>query len=252
MHAIILAGGEGTRLRPLTDDKPKPMVEIDGVPMLEHQLRQLDKAGINDIVVCESYRADKIQDYFGDGKRFGMNIKHISLPKEINSSGAIKAAIEEVPSDEQNVLVLYGDIISDVDFEALLSQHTSQGALLTAVTIPLKSPYGVWQEDDEGRVTSFQEKPNIETNSGIFAANRGIIPFLTDGEDFFGGTVVPIMNLGGNQRGTGMIQTYRHKGFWRDIADLTNLTDAEAYKDEWMIKSSNSIEGGISSPEQGK
>ncbi len=255
MHAIILAGGEGTRLRPLTNDRPKPMVEIDGTPMLEHQIRQLRKAGIIDITILENYLPQKIRDYFGDGSKFGVNITHLEVAKELQSGGAIKKAIEDtLPKEESNFLVLYGDIISDVDLEALANQHLSQEALLTAVTIPVKSPYGVWQEDNEGRVSSFQEKPFIETNSGIFAANRGITDFLTlrtspegiiEGRDFFGGTVVPVMKLGGNKRGTSMIQTFIHEGFWRDIADIKNLEEATALKNEWEIDPST-LEGPIS------
>src|SRR3989344_5592184 len=119
MYAIILAGGEGTRLRPLTDTKPKSMVEIGKSPILEHQIRQLKKAGVNNIVICESYLPESIQSYFSDGKKFGVNLKHLELAKELNSAGAIKRAFGEIPEEEKDILVLYGDIISDVDIGAL-------------------------------------------------------------------------------------------------------------------------------------
>lgn len=245
MHAIILAGGEGTRLRPLTIDRPKPMVEIDGTPIIEHQIRQLLKAGIKDITILENYLPQKIQEYLGDGSKFGVNITHLELPKELQSSGAIKKAIEStIPESESNFLVLYGDIISNVDLKGLAEQHTSQEALITAVTIPVKFPYGVWQEDDMGRVNSFKEKPFIDTNSGLFAANRGILDFLREGKDFFGGTIVPIIELGRNGRGTSLIKTFPHspEGFWRDIADTKNLEEAEAHKSEWELNPS-ALEG---------
>lgn len=242
MHAIILAGGRGERLMPLTESVPKPMVKIDGKPILEHQIRQLKESGINNIIICEAYRSDVIQDYFGDGKKFGVDIKHLVLDQGLGSAGSIKHALQNIPDSEANTLVLYGDIISDVDLKKLSQEHIARNALLTAVSIPVKFPYGVWENDNKGRVKSFSEKPYINTNSGIFAINRGIRDFLTDGKDFFNGTVVPLVE-GGKQstRGTGIVQTFSHDGYWRDIATKDNRDDCETEANQWKINEQHSV-----------
>lgn len=165
MRALILAGGEGIRLRPLTNDRPKPMVEVCGKPILEHQIRQLRQAGITDITVLESYLPHVIQSHFGDGSRFGIDMTHIVAGKELQSGGAIKKGLESISPLERNVLVLFGDIISNVDLRKLMKQHVTDEALLTAVCIPERSQYGIWQTDEEGRVSSFLEKPPQNTNA---------------------------------------------------------------------------------------
>lgn len=263
--AFILAGGNGTRIlgdlekrkgRPLTEDEkiPKSMFEIDDVPMIVHQLRQVARAGITDITILEGFKAKIIQDYLGDGSSLGLHITHLVLDQRLQSGGAIKSAIEQTRlSNIANFLVLYGDIISNVDLGKLVEQHIAREALVTAVTIPKKSDYGIWQKDRDGRAVSFQEKPPEDTNSAIFAVNRAVTDFITvkpnaegvhEGKDFFGGTVVPIMNsimnLGNlrerqGSRGTSMIQTFDYKGPWWDVADLGKLEEAQAHLSEWEL-----------------
>jgi NDP-sugar pyrophosphorylase family protein len=231
-YGIILAGGNGTRLMPLTQDRPKPMVEIAGAPILEHQIRQLKRGGIENIIILESYKHEIIQDYFSDGENFGVRIKHLVLPQELKSAGAIKSALENIPEEERDVLILYGDNISNVDIDAVIKRHTQNSAfLITAVTVEKLSPFGEWNVDNTGgRIQSFREKPNHVTNTGIFLVNRGIADFLADGKDFFGEVVQVISSQGG-----GVFQTYKHNGFWEDIADLDRLKAAECARAEWKL-----------------
>lgn len=229
MYSIILAGGRGSRLAPLTDDRPKPMVEINGAPMLEHQVRQLETAGIKNLVVCESYRGDVIRNHFGDGSHFGVSMQHLDLEFNLNSAGAIKKALDVIPRGEKNVALVFGDIISNIDMAELMRQHARNDALVTAVVKGVTLPYGEWQVKD-GRTVGFREKPTLLNNAAVFAINSGIYDFLVEGKDFSKGTMEPLTRGGGN-----LIQTFEHSGFWKDIADKNYLLEAEGARHEWEL-----------------
>ena len=125
MMALILAGGRGERLRPLTDKIPKPLLPVKGKPLLEWQVELLKKYRINEIMICGHYMFDKIKEYFGTGARFGVNIKYIYEEVPLGTGGAMKNAESEINS---TVVVIYGDIFTDINIKNLLTFHKSKKA----------------------------------------------------------------------------------------------------------------------------
>ncbi len=130
MMALILAGGRGERLRPLTDKIPKPLLPVKGKPLLEWQVELLKKYRINEIMICGHYMFDKIKEYFGTGARFGVNIKYIYEEVPLGTGGAMKNAESEINS---TVVVIYGDIFTDINIKNLLTFHKSKKADATIV-----------------------------------------------------------------------------------------------------------------------
>lgn len=175
MKALFLAGGFGTRLRPITNDLPKPMVPIMGKPLLERNIENLKKFGISEIVLSTCYKPNKIKKYFGDGSRFGVKISYICEDEPLGTAGAIKNA-EKFFDD--TFLVFNADILSDFDISDMISFHKQKGALATIAVTHVDNPsaYGVIEHDENGFITAFKEKPKPdETSSNLI--NAGVYIF---------------------------------------------------------------------------
>ncbi|NPV89645.1 MAG: NDP-sugar synthase [Firmicutes bacterium] len=176
MKALFLAGGIGTRLRPITEDLPKPMVPIMGKPLLERNIENLKKYNIiNEIVLSTCYKPHKIENHFGDGKKFGVKISYISEDIPLGTGGAIKNA--ECFFDD-TFLVFNADIISDIDILDMIRFHHEKKALATIAVTQVDDPsaYGVIEHDKNGYITAFKEKPKPhETKSNLI--NAGVYIF---------------------------------------------------------------------------
>ena len=175
MKALFLAGGLGTRLRPLTNNLPKPMVPIMGKALLERNIENLKRFGIDEIVLSTCYKPAKIQKYFGDGSRFGVKISYICEDEPLGTAGAIKNA-ERFFND--TFLVFNADILSDFDISEMIKYHREKGALATIAVTQVDNPsaYGVIEHDENGFITAFKEKPKPnETTSNLI--NAGIYIF---------------------------------------------------------------------------
>lgn len=164
MPALILAGGLGTRLRPVVDDKPKPMAGVNGKPFLEHQLAFLQRYGISHFVLCVGYRRRQIQDYFRDGSRWGVRIDYAIEEQPLGTAGALKNAQQFVGGP---FLVLNGDSFFDADLHQLLRFHeearqTTQGpgylGAIALTRVPEADAYGTVQLAAGGRIVKFAEK----------------------------------------------------------------------------------------------
>ena len=176
MKAMILAAGKGTRVQPLTYELPKPMIPILGKPVMEYLVEHLVKYGIQEIMVNVSYLHQKIEDYFGEGQRFGAQIGYSFegymtddgevMPKPIGSAGGLKKIQEFGGFFDETTLVICGDALIDLDIKSALFEHKRKGAMVSIITkeVPLDkaSDYGMVVTDEEGRVLSFQEKPKPE------------------------------------------------------------------------------------------
>src|SRR5260221_9284016 len=128
MKAVILAGGEGTRLRPLTSNQPKPMMPIANRPMMEHIVRLLADHGFDDVVVTVAFLANHIRNYFGDGSDFGVQIRYATEDSPLGTAGSVRNAAAEL---DDTFMVISGDVLSDIDLDAVVKAHRSSGALAT-------------------------------------------------------------------------------------------------------------------------
>jgi len=183
MKAVILAGGLGKRLRPLTDSKPKPLIEIGGKPILAMQLDWLKQNGIFEAVLCIGFLKEKIIDFVGNGRRFGVKVGYVVEEEPLGTGGALLNT-ESLLRREENFLVLNGDVITNLNPSRLGKDLNNYVGVLALV--PLKSPYGVVDTDSNGRVTRFREKPTLPeywVNAGVYHLNPKIFNYLKDKSD---------------------------------------------------------------------
>lgn len=225
MQAVILAGGRGERLRPLTDARPKGMVEVAGRPILAYQIAWLRRYGVEEIVIACGYLAAVIQDYFGDGSKYGVRIQYALEREPLGRGGGFRFGMQLLTGDGP-VVGTNGDIVTNLDLSDLLRRHHESGALATDVLVALRSPYGIVDVDERGCVTGFREKPLLPywLNGGIYVFERaivGLLPERGDHED----TTFP--QLAAERRLFG----YQTRAFWRPadtVKDVTELQQALA------------------------
>lgn len=223
MYALIIAGGEGERLRPLTNDRPKPMVAVAGKPILEYQVEWLHRQGVADIVMCCGYRADSVQEHFGDGHAWGVSIHYSIEDEPLGRGGALKLGYRLVPPGEEIVLGLNGDTITNQPLAPLVRYHRRRNALATVMLIRLRSPYGIVRADRGGRIRAFAEKPLLPhwMNSGIYVLSPAFFRRLPDKGDHET-TTFPELAAKGRLFG------YRSEAFWRAVDTAKDLSEAEA------------------------
>jgi dTDP-glucose pyrophosphorylase/CBS domain-containing protein len=183
MQAVIMAGGFGTRLRPLTIDLPKPMLPVGDRPLMELIVRQLQTAGIRRVNVTTHYKSEKIIEHFGNGDRFGMEFNYVSEDRPLGTAGAL--SLMEPP--KERLLVMNGDILTGVDFRAMLNYHQEHTAMLTVGvrTYEFKVPYGVIEREGDF-VRKVVEKPSLTffVNAGIYLLEPRAHPFIPRGQRF--------------------------------------------------------------------
>lgn len=222
MYALIIAGGEGERLRPLTTDRPKPMVPLAGRPILERQVEWLRDEGITNVIMLCGYRADVIRDHFGDGARFGVAIEYSIEDEPLGRGGALRQGAALLPEPEQVAIATNGDILTDQSLAAMLQRHRRKNAVATVMLAPLHSPYGVARVARDSRIESFDEKPVLPywINAGVYVLSReffGLLPERGDHED----STFPQLSRQGRLYG------YKSKAYWRAIDSFKDLTEAE-------------------------
>ena len=186
MQALILAGGKGTRLRPLTVYTPKPIVPVMNRPFLLYQLEVLKKAGITDITLSLSYQPDKIQHILGNGSEYGVNLQYVTEPSPMGTGGAFKFAASGI---RETTVVFNGDILTDLDIAKVIETHQANSAAATITLAPVNDPsrYGIVVTGDDSRVQRFVEKPqpdelarlNVNTiNAGIYILEPAILDII--------------------------------------------------------------------------
>ncbi|MEB3221846.1 MAG: NDP-sugar synthase [Candidatus Sericytochromatia bacterium] len=190
MKAVIIAGGSGTRLRPLTHTTPKPMVPLFEKPFLQHQLELLRRHGVRDVVINLHYLSETIRSHFGDGEALGLRIAYSLEETPMGTAGAVKLA--EPHFDGEPLLVINGDILTDMDLGALVASHRERGARATIAMIRVADPtsYGLLFPDADGRITRFLEKPSwdeatVDTvNAGIYVLDPAVFAYVPEREAF--------------------------------------------------------------------
>ena len=183
LDAVIMAGGFGTRLRPLTDELPKPMLPVGDKPLMERVIEQLRTAGIRRVSVTTHYRPDVITDHFGDGRNFGVEISYIQEKQPLGTAGAIAL----LGHRDEPLLVINGDILTRVDFRAMLDFHREHGADMTVAVrrYDFRLPYGV-VETDGVNITAISEKPTVRhfINAGIYLLSPGACSYIPHDQHF--------------------------------------------------------------------
>ncbi|WP_308405658.1 NDP-sugar synthase [Streptomyces tardus] len=184
-EAILLVGGKGTRLRPLTVNTPKPMVPAAGVPFLTHQLARAKAAGVDHVVMATSYLAEVFEPYFGDGSALGLELEYVTEDEPLGTGGAIRNVAPRLRSAaDEPVLVFNGDILTGLDIRALVDTHRGSGADVSLHLTRVADPraFGLVPTDGEGRVTAFLEKPQTpeeivtdQINAGAYVFTRSVI-----------------------------------------------------------------------------
>ena len=181
LQAVVMAGGLGTRLRPLTDKVPKSMLSVGGRPLMELTLEKLRNAGIQHVDISTNYRAENIVDHFGDGKAFGIDLKYIQEDRPLGTAGAL--GLMDVPKG--TLLVINGDVITEVDFETMLAYHQEHNAEITVGVrqYSVEVPYGVL-ECEGSNVRELKEKPQVAflVNAGIYLLEPSVFDLISRGE----------------------------------------------------------------------
>lgn len=238
MKAMILAAGKGTRVRPLTYALPKPMIPILGKPVMEYLIEHLVKFGIQDIMVNVSYLHDRIENYFGEGQRFGARIGYSFegyvdddgqvFPDPIGSAGGMKKIQEFGGFFDETTLVICGDALIDLDIHSALFEHRRKGALVSVITkeVPMEqvSSYGIVVAEKDGKVKSFQEKPKQEealsnlASTGIYIMEPAALDLIPKDKFFdIGSDLFPLLV-------EKQLPFYAQKRFFNWI-DIGNVTD---------------------------
>ena len=221
MKAVIMAGGEGTRLRPLTSNAPKPMLPIANRPMMEHVINLLARHGFDEIVVTVAFLANHIKTYFGDGSEFGVTIRYADEPVPLGTAGSVGNAREYL---DDTFLVISGDVLTDIDLTKVLEFHREHQAMatigLTAVDNPLE--FGIVITRDDGTIERFLEKPtwgqvfSDTINTGIYVLEPSIFDFIPSGRSVdFSGEVFPALLEAGKPLFGAVVE-----GYWEDVGTL--------------------------------
>src|SRR3954468_3932077 len=187
MQALILAGGEGTRLRPLTSTVPKPVVPLVDRPFIGFMLDWLRSHGVDDVVMSCGHMASGVRDVLGDGDDLGIHLRYVEEPRPLGTGGAVKFAEDLL---DERFLMLNGDVLTDIDLTAQIAHHDRTGARVTLGLVPVEDPsaYGLVRTTPEGEVTEFVEKPSadqIDTHNisaGAYVMEREVLGMLAPGE----------------------------------------------------------------------
>ena len=227
MKAVLMAGGMGKRLHPLTVDSPKPLVHICGKPIMAHVLVWLKKYGIDEIIVLLYHQPDKIKDFFQDGSSFGVKLEYIEAKEDFGTAGAVKLAQDRLDDD---FLVLSADVICDFDLSSIIKFHKKKKALATIALTMVKNPlqYGIVITDIKGKITNFLEKPSWAevfsdtVNTGIYVIKREALETVPDNRFFdFSQDLFPLFLKDGKS-----IYGCVCLGYWKDIGNLLEYKNA--------------------------
>ena len=229
MYALVLAGGKGERLRPLTDTVPKPMAPVAGRPILEYQIDWLKDAGVENVVFLVGYRWESIRSHFGDGSRYGVTISYSVESSPLGRGGAIKQGFPLAADDDGPVVVTNGDVITRQPLAEVIDFHRASparnnGPCATLLAVPMVSPYGIVDMDDAGGVVGFREKVELPhwINGGVYVMDREVFaefPELGDHE----------VETFPQMAESGRIAAFRTRSYWTSIDSFKDLREAEAF-----------------------
>jgi len=227
MKAVVMAGGFGNRIQPLTNSRPKPMLPIINRPMMEHTMMTLKDLGITEFIVLLYFKPEVIQDYFGDGSDFGIEITYVIPDDDYGTAGAVKLAQEHIGDD--NFIIISGDLVTDFDFQKIFDYHAEKKSKLTITLTSVDNPleFGVVIANEEGKIEKFLEKPSWgevfsdTINTGIYIIEPEILDYIPKNEEFdFAKDLFPRLMREGVDLTAGYAE-----GYWRDVGNPESYRD---------------------------
>lgn len=220
-QAIILAGGRGERLRPMTQHLPKAMIPVIGTPILAFQLAWLSHWGFKRALISCGYLHEKIKSYFGSGENWQMQIEYIVETEPLGRGGALKNCLRSMPDLTEPVLAINGDLITNLDLHDFIAFHKKHKGTASLAAVPLVSPYGIVDFlDDQTSVFKFKEKPTLPfwINAGIYMLQPAIFDLLPDKGDHEESTFPQLAR-------EGKLKAYKTNAFWRTVDTAKDLSE---------------------------
>ncbi len=226
-EAVVLAGGEGTRLRPLTNNRPKPLLPVLGRPCIEYSLRALSSAGIEIIDLACAYKGKEVVNQLGDGKALGLNIEYAFEETPMGTAGAVKLLEDKLPDV---FVVVMGDTLMDIDFHKVILFHQEHKAMVTIALTEVTNPaeYGIVGLDQDSRIVRFKEKPEQAEvfsnliNAGVYVIQKEAFRYVPEGVKFdFSKNLFPKLMEAGHP-----LYGVKLHGMWKDIGRPKDLLDA--------------------------
>ncbi len=225
---VLMAGGLGTRLRPLTDSCPKPMLSVGGKPILENILDKFIEQGFCQFYISVNYMAETIQEYFGDGSRYGVNIRYIHESKRLGTAGAL-SLLPEHPNNP--VIVMNGDLLTELNFDQVLKFHNEHQsvATMTVRDYEIQVPYGVVNIDDDSNFCSIEEKPvhRFFVNAGIYILAPEAFEHIPKNTFYDMPTLIQTL-----KKNSKKVSAYLLHEYWLDVGRLEELERAQS---EWPL-----------------
>ncbi len=221
MKAVIMAGGFGTRIQPLTNSRPKPMLPVVNRPMMEHTMMILRDLGIEEFIILLYFKPEIIREYFGDGSDFGIKITYVLPDDDYGTAGAVKFAQKHIGDD--NFIIISGDLVTDFNFQKIFDYHKSKNSKLTITLTSVDNPleFGVVIANEDGKIEKFLEKPSWgevfsdTINTGIYIIEPEILNYIPERENFdFAKDLFPLLM----SRGIDLMAGYA-EGYWRDVGN---------------------------------
>jgi len=224
VHAVIMAGGDGVRLRPLTNDTPKPMLKVGSKPIIERNVDRLIKFGIDNITISLRYLGEKISDYFGDGRSRGVKISYVREESPLGTLGAV-GLIKNF--SHKYILMINSDILTTLDFSLFLEDFIDKQADMSVVTIPyyVKVPYGIMETDTFCNIKELKEKPQYTyySNGGIYLFRKELLKQLKPGSRIDVTEFMQSAMDGGKK-----VISYPFRGYWLDIGSHEEFINAQS------------------------
>ncbi|MDD2417414.1 MAG: sugar phosphate nucleotidyltransferase [Oscillospiraceae bacterium] len=248
MRAVIMAGGVGTRLRPLTCDIPKPMARLCGRPMMEYILDLLEQHQIQQAAVTLRYLPSAISEYFGENYR-GVSLQYIVEEQPLGTAGSVKGAVEKFHGDDSDILIISGDALTDFDLTSAYDYHKKNGAAATLVVTRVEDPreYGLVRADEKGRVIGFVEKPGWAqavtdcANTGIYILSPSVLSHIPKDTAFdFAKDLFPLLLEKGIP-----LYAFETSGYWCDIGNLATYISCQRDILEGRLSTIPAPEGGV-------
>jgi glucose-1-phosphate thymidylyltransferase len=227
MRAVILAGGLGLRLRPLTNDVPKPLLKVAGRPIIEYQLDWLAQSGlVEEAILACGYRWEKLREHLGAEYR-GLRISYAVERELLGTGGAIRnALLLAKPDDEEKLIAMNGDVITDLPLKKMVEAYEAMPTIAQMLLVPYRSPFGIVRIDKLRMVRKFEEKPafpDVWVNGGIYILHaKRLMPYLPERGDIERSSF-PVLTEYGE------LSAYPYYGYWASIDSIKSLEEVEAY-----------------------